>query len=64
MAVSDCGRGNLFARNVQEAADLAAIARRVVEATETPFEATPEVLATQADRLANWRGLQELAGIA
>jgi pyruvate/2-oxoacid:ferredoxin oxidoreductase beta subunit/Pyruvate/2-oxoacid:ferredoxin oxidoreductase delta subunit len=27
-------------------------------------EPTPEILATQADRLANWRGLQELAGIA
>jgi pyruvate ferredoxin oxidoreductase beta subunit len=25
-------------------------------------EGTPEILATQADRLANWRGLQELAG--
>ena len=24
---------------------------------------TPEILATQADRLANWRGLQELAGL-
>ncbi len=28
--------------------------------TGTP---TPEILATQADRLANWRTLQELAGI-
>ena len=37
MAVADCGWGILFARNVQEAADLAAIARRVAEATETPF---------------------------
>jgi pyruvate/2-oxoacid:ferredoxin oxidoreductase beta subunit/ferredoxin len=26
-------------------------------------EPTPEITATQADRLANWRGLQELAGI-
>jgi pyruvate/2-oxoacid:ferredoxin oxidoreductase beta subunit len=26
-------------------------------------EPTPEILGTQADRLANWRGLQELAGI-
>jgi hypothetical protein len=24
---------------------------------------TPEILATQADRLANWRTLQELAGL-
>jgi len=24
---------------------------------------TPEILATQEDRLANWRGLQELAGL-
>lgn len=24
---------------------------------------TPEILATQADRLANWRLLQELAGL-
>ena len=30
-------RGILFARNAQEAADLAAIARRVAEATDTPF---------------------------
>jgi pyruvate-ferredoxin/flavodoxin oxidoreductase len=37
MAVADCGWGILFARNAQEAADLAAIARRVAEATETPF---------------------------
>ena len=27
-------------------------------------EPTPEILATQADRLANWRGLQELAGVS
>jgi hypothetical protein len=27
-------------------------------------EPTPEIVATQADRLSNWRGLQELAGIA
>ena len=37
MAVADTGWGILFARNVQEAADLAAIARRVSEATEVPF---------------------------
>jgi pyruvate-ferredoxin/flavodoxin oxidoreductase len=37
MAVADSGWGILFARNAQEAADLAAIARRVAEATETPF---------------------------
>ena len=32
MAVADCGWGMLFARNAQEAADLAAIARRAAEA--------------------------------
>ncbi|HYL39807.1 MAG TPA: 2-oxoacid:acceptor oxidoreductase family protein, partial [Candidatus Binatus sp.] len=37
MAVADAGWGVLFARNAQEAADLAAIARRTAEATETPF---------------------------
>ncbi|HET9416057.1 MAG TPA: hypothetical protein VFP30_00815 [Candidatus Limnocylindria bacterium] len=37
MGVADCGWGILFARNVQEAADLTAIARRVAEATSTPF---------------------------
>jgi pyruvate-ferredoxin/flavodoxin oxidoreductase len=37
MAVADTGWGILFARNVQEAADLTAIARRVAEETETPF---------------------------
>jgi pyruvate-ferredoxin/flavodoxin oxidoreductase len=37
MAVADTGWGVLFARNAQEAADLAAIARRVAEATDTPF---------------------------
>ena len=37
MAVADSGWGILFARNAQEAADLAAVARRVAEATETPF---------------------------
>jgi pyruvate-ferredoxin/flavodoxin oxidoreductase len=37
MAVADCGWGVLFARNAQEAADLAVIARRTAEATDTPF---------------------------
>jgi len=37
MAVADCGWGILFARNAQEAADLAAIARRAAEASDTPF---------------------------
>lgn len=37
MAVADTGWGILFARNVQEAGDLTAIARRVAEETETPF---------------------------
>ena len=37
MGVADTGWGMLFARNAQEAADLTAIARRVAEATETPF---------------------------
>ena len=37
MGVADCGWGILFARNVQEAADFAAIARRVAEETSTPF---------------------------
>ncbi len=37
MGVADTGWGILFARNAQEAADLAAIARRVAEAGETPF---------------------------
>src|SRR6187401_1605381 len=37
MAVADCGWGILFARNAQEAAELAPVARRVAEATETPF---------------------------
>ncbi len=37
MAVADTGWGILFSRNAQEAADLAAVARRVAEATETPF---------------------------
>src|SRR6266542_5548347 len=36
-AVSDCGWGVLYARNAQEAGDFALIARRVAEATETPF---------------------------
>ncbi|HEY7526805.1 MAG TPA: pyruvate ferredoxin oxidoreductase, partial [Candidatus Limnocylindria bacterium] len=37
MAVADTGWGMLVARNAQEAADLAAIARRVAEECETPF---------------------------
>jgi pyruvate-ferredoxin/flavodoxin oxidoreductase len=37
MAVADCGWGIVFARNAQEAADLAVVARRVAEVTETPF---------------------------
>jgi pyruvate-ferredoxin/flavodoxin oxidoreductase len=37
MAVADTGWGILFARNAQEVADLTAIARRVAEATDTPF---------------------------
>ncbi|MBF8290263.1 MAG: pyruvate ferredoxin oxidoreductase [Chloroflexi bacterium] len=37
MAVADCGWGILFARNAQEVADLAAIARRSAEASDTPF---------------------------
>ena len=35
--VADCGWGVLFARNAQEAGDLALIARRAAEETETPF---------------------------
>ena len=41
MSVADTGWGILFARNVQEAADLTAIARRVAEETETPFFVVP-----------------------
>jgi pyruvate-ferredoxin/flavodoxin oxidoreductase len=37
MGVADTGWGMLFARNVQEAADLALIARRTAEDTRTPF---------------------------
>lgn len=37
MGVADCGWGIFFARNAQEAADLALIARRVAEESETPF---------------------------
>ncbi len=37
MGVADCGWGMLFARNVQEAADLALISRRIAEESETPF---------------------------
>lgn len=37
MSVADCGWGMLFGRNAQEACDLALIARRAAEASETPF---------------------------
>jgi pyruvate-ferredoxin/flavodoxin oxidoreductase len=37
MGVADTGWGMLFARNAQEAADLALIARRAAEVSETPF---------------------------
>ena len=37
MGVADTGWAILFARNAQEATDLAAIARRAAEAAETPF---------------------------
>lgn len=36
-AVSGCGWGVLFARNAQDAADLAVIGRRAAELAETPF---------------------------
>jgi pyruvate-ferredoxin/flavodoxin oxidoreductase len=35
--VADCGWGVLFARNAQEAGDLALISRRAAEESETPF---------------------------
>src|SRR5262249_46390726 len=35
--VADCGWGIVFARNAQEAGDLAMISRRAAEETETPF---------------------------
>jgi pyruvate/2-oxoacid:ferredoxin oxidoreductase alpha subunit/pyruvate/2-oxoacid:ferredoxin oxidoreductase beta subunit/Pyruvate/2-oxoacid:ferredoxin oxidoreductase gamma subunit/ferredoxin len=37
MGVRDCGWGMLFGRNAQEAADLALIARRAAEDSQTPF---------------------------
>lgn len=37
MSVADCGWGILFARNAQEACDLALVARRAAERCETPF---------------------------
>lgn len=37
MSVRDCGWGILFAKNAQNAGDLALIARRAAEASETPF---------------------------
>src|SRR2546428_5289995 len=35
--VADCGWRILFARNAQEAGDLALVSRRAAEETETPF---------------------------
>src|SRR5579863_9804891 len=37
VGVADCGWGILYARNAQEAGDMALISRRVAEDTETPF---------------------------
>ncbi len=37
MGVADCGWGILFARNAQEAGDMALIARRAAEDSKTPF---------------------------
>src|ERR1700693_639108 len=37
VGVADCGWGVLYARNAQEAGDLALISRRTAEDTETPF---------------------------
>src|SRR5436309_11371666 len=37
VGVADCGWGVLYARNAQEAGDLALISRRVAEDTETPY---------------------------
>jgi pyruvate-ferredoxin/flavodoxin oxidoreductase len=37
MAVADCGWGILFARNAQEACDLALVARRAAENCQSPF---------------------------
>src|SRR5687768_9560619 len=37
MSVADVGWGMIFARNAQEAGDFCLIARRVAEATQTPF---------------------------
>jgi len=37
MGVADCGWGMVFARNVQEVADLALIVRRAAEDSQTPF---------------------------
>jgi pyruvate-ferredoxin/flavodoxin oxidoreductase len=37
MSVADCGWGILFSRNAQEVCDMALIARRAAEASETPF---------------------------
>ncbi len=37
MCVADCGWGILFAKNAQDAGDLALISRRIAEETNTPF---------------------------
>src|SRR5271163_1699771 len=37
MSVADCGWGMILARNAQEAGDFCLVARRVAEATQTPF---------------------------
>src|SRR5262245_53735395 len=37
MSCSDCGWGILFSRNAQEVCDMALVARRAAEASETPF---------------------------
>jgi pyruvate-ferredoxin/flavodoxin oxidoreductase len=42
MSVADCGWGMLFARNAQEAGDFCLIARRVAEASQTPFFAVQD----------------------
>ncbi len=42
MGIADCGWGILFARNAQECADLALIARRVAEDSETPFSSAQD----------------------
>jgi len=49
MGIADTGWGILFARNPQEAIDLAAIARRAAEKSETPFFVGRAVAALAAD---------------